>query len=227
MGCSARSGGVARSICARNRRDAVARCRRVTRPSTSPVATVKDAYRFVVLCHLESWVRCSTCPGCSGRMGGVRPRVWICIFSSTESTSALPGGFRESPTTFDDLLSELRVPPALEGLEPMGFDGGGLPDLPHLPLRDTGVARHQPRTPMGCLYRHASSSQQQDALDGSPVDDGRSRSRAVHRSGVVGRRNRRFKVSRLSGSNWKSLVVCMTTTVPGVPSSTSTLRTGH
>ena len=33
--------------------------------------------------------------------------------------------------------------------------------------------------------------------------------------GVVGRRSHRFKVSRSSGRNWKSLVVCMHQTVPG------------
>ena len=41
--CNASSGGVARSICARNYRNSVARWRRVMRPSTSPVATLKAA----------------------------------------------------------------------------------------------------------------------------------------------------------------------------------------
>ena len=66
----------------------------------------------------------------------------------------------------------------------MRLEVGGLPDLPHLPLRDAGVARHQPRAPMGCLDRYPLGGQQQDAVDGSPVEHRRSpRSRAVHQSG--------------------------------------------
>ena len=44
-------GRVARWICARNWRNSVARWRRVVRPSTSPVATLKAACRFVVPCR--------------------------------------------------------------------------------------------------------------------------------------------------------------------------------
>ena len=83
----------------------------------------------------------------------------------------------------DDLLGEARVPTELEGLELMGLDVGGLPDLPYLPLCDPGVARHQPCAPMGCLHRDALGGQQQDALDGPPVEDARSpRPRAIHQA---------------------------------------------
>ena len=65
----------------------------------------------------------------------------------------------------------------------MRLEVGGPPDLPHLPLRDPGVARHQPRAPMGCFDRYPLGGQQQDALDGSPFEHGRSsRPRAVHQS---------------------------------------------
>ena len=66
----------------------------------------------------------------------------------------------------------------------MWLDGGGLPDLPHLPLGDAGVPSHQPRTPMGCLHRYPFGGQEQDALDGSSGEDRRSlRPRAVHQAG--------------------------------------------
>ena len=66
----------------------------------------------------------------------------------------------------------------------MRFEVGGLPDLPHLPLRHAGVARHQPRAPMGCLDGNPLGGQPQDALDGWPFEDGRSpRPRAIHQAG--------------------------------------------
>ena len=117
-------------------------------------------------------------------MGWVRSKAWICVFSSTESTNAFLGRGQVEPDDGDDFLGELRVPTAREGLEPMRLDVGGLPDLPHLPLCDPGVARHQPRTPRGCLHRDALGRQQQDALDGSAVQHGRSpRPREIHQSG--------------------------------------------
>ena len=82
------------------------------------------------------------------------------------------------------LLGEGRVPTELEGLEPMGLDVGGLPDLPHLPLGDAGVPSHQPRAPMGGLHRYPFGRQEQDALDGSSGEDRRSpRPGAVHQAG--------------------------------------------
>ncbi|MNT22481.1 hypothetical protein D3C72_1578640 [compost metagenome] len=39
-------------------------------------------------------------------MGWVRSSAWICVFSSTESTSALSGGFRYSPTTSTTLSAK-------------------------------------------------------------------------------------------------------------------------
>ncbi len=64
--------------------------------------------------------------------------------------------------------------PDLEGLESMRFQVRGLPDLAHLPRGQLGVARHQPGAPMGRLAGYPFRGQKQDALDGLPVEDGRS-----------------------------------------------------
>ena len=94
------------------------------------------------------------------------------------------GRVQVEPDDVDDLLGEPGVPAELERLEPMRLDIGGPPDLPHLPLRDAGVARHQPSAPVGRFDGHPLGGQEQDALDGAPVEDGRSTgARPVHQSG--------------------------------------------
>jgi hypothetical protein len=40
-----------------------------------------------------------------GSSGWVRSRAWICVFSSTQSTIALSGGFRYRPTMSRTFLS--------------------------------------------------------------------------------------------------------------------------
>ena len=94
------------------------------------------------------------------------------------------GRVEVEPDHIDHLLGELRVVAELEGLEPMRRDVRGQPDLPHLPLGDAGLPSHQPRAPMGGLHRYPFGGQEQDALDGSSVEDRRSpRPGAVHQAG--------------------------------------------
>ena len=94
------------------------------------------------------------------------------------------GRVEVEPDHVDDLLGKLRVPAELEGLEPMRLDVGRPPDLPHLPLRDPRVARHQPRAPVGRLDGHPLGGQKQNALDGARGDDRRPpRARAIEQAG--------------------------------------------
>lgn len=56
-------------------------------------------------CHdaCSSWIRRSICPGCNGNIGWVRSSAWIWVFSSTDSTRALSGGFGFWLKVFNDL----------------------------------------------------------------------------------------------------------------------------
>ena len=65
----------------RKRMNAWCRCRRMQWPSTVPSNRLSAAL-----------------PGSSGRPGCVRPRAWICDFSSTDRTTAWRGGAGYSPT---------------------------------------------------------------------------------------------------------------------------------
>ena len=127
----------------------MARWRRVIRPSSSPVATLKAAYRFAGPCRLEvvGAARDLSGPQREHRMGPVE-RLDLRLLVDREHQRVV-GRVEVEPDDVDDFLGELRIPTELEGLEPMRLEVGGLPDLPHLPLRDAGVARHQPRAPMG------------------------------------------------------------------------------
>ena len=109
-------------------------------------------------------------PGPQGqhRMGPVA-RLHLRLFVDREDQRVV-GRVEEAPDHIDHRLGELRVVTEREGLEPMRRDVGGLPDLPHLPLGDAGVPSHQPRAPMGGLHRYAFGRQEQDALDGSSVE---------------------------------------------------------
>jgi hypothetical protein len=64
-----------------------------------PVATASTANRVVVPCRTWSWVRRSTLPGATGRIGWVRSSAWIWDFWSTRNSIACAGGSRYSPTT--------------------------------------------------------------------------------------------------------------------------------
>ena len=123
-------------------------------------------------------------PGPQGqhRMGPVE-RLNLRLLVDREDQRVV-GRVEVEPDHIDHLLGELRVVVESEGLEPMWLDGGGLPDLPHLPLGDAGVPSHQPRAPMGGLHRYPFGRQEQDALDGSSGEDRRSpRPGAVHQAG--------------------------------------------
>ena len=52
----------------------------------------------------------------------------------------------------------------------MRLDVGSVPDLSYLPLRDAGVARHQPGAPMRRLDGRPFGGQKQNALDGPAVE---------------------------------------------------------
>ena len=67
------------------------------RSVTSPVAISSAANSVVVPLRLSSWVCFSGIPGRKGRIGSrtsVRSRVWIWVFSSIQTTTALAGGAR-------------------------------------------------------------------------------------------------------------------------------------
>ena len=55
-----------------------------------------------------------------GRIGAVRSNAWTCDFSSTQSTTALSGGFRYNPTTSRTLASSSG---SVENLNVSAFHG--------------------------------------------------------------------------------------------------------
>ena len=177
-------------------------------------------------------------PGPQGphRMGPVE-RLHLRLLVDPEDKRVV-GQVEVEPDHIDHPLGELRVVTEREGLEPMRRDVGGLPDLPHLPLGDAGVPSHQPRAPMGGVHRYPLGVQEQDALDGSPVEDRRApRPGAVHEAdetlgeiaavpqvhgrptdvqecgglgGAAGRHHGRAGCAHDASARWASLVVAAT-----------------
>src|ERR1700719_276 len=72
-------------------------CRAVVLPMTSPVRVSSAAYSESVPGRKYSKPCRSALPGESGKTGSSRSSAWIALFSSTQNTAALSGGFRYKP----------------------------------------------------------------------------------------------------------------------------------
>src|SRR6218665_1728282 len=75
-------------------------------PSTWPVAVFSAANKLGVPFLLDSNPWLSARPGDSGSVRTLRSSAWIAVFSSTQNTTACPGGLRYSPITSAALVSK-------------------------------------------------------------------------------------------------------------------------
>ena len=69
--------------------------------------------------------------GLIGRTGWARSSAWICDFSSTQSTTALSGGFMYRPTMSRTFLNELRVLRQTKRLGAMRLQSERAPNTPY------------------------------------------------------------------------------------------------
>ncbi len=94
-----RPSGISLSIWFRNLRSSSLRWRAVMEATAFSEAVSRAANRSVVPWRRHSRVCRWGVPAISGRIGAVRSRACMEVFSSTHSTAAASGGFRYKPTT--------------------------------------------------------------------------------------------------------------------------------